>query len=179
MKDSYENSFSFFEKKYDKKAEDNKSLILAAHELKTPENMGSIIRLAANLNAEKVYFIHESFVVKQSKLKRVAHSSHGNIDYEILTLQEFWNKIGEEYQLIALETTSESKNLFNYPLPEKCVLLCGNERFGLPNEIIQKCKKSIFIPLPGSTRSMNVSHALTIAAFEWARQHRPTEMMID
>ena len=179
MKDSYENSFSFFEKKYDKKAEDNKSLILAAHELKTPENMGSIIRLAANLNAKKVFFIHEKFVVKESKLKRVAHSSVGNVDFEIVTLDEFWHKIGEEYRFVALETTSESKNLFNYSLPNKCVLLCGNERFGLPNEIIHKCNQSVFIPLPGITRSMNVSHALTIAAFEWARQHRINEMMID
>jgi len=179
MKDSYQNSFSFFENKFENKTEGKTSLILVAHELKTPENMGSIIRLAANLNVTKVFFIHEKFVVKESKLKRVAHSSYGNIDYEIISLNNFWNKIEKDHQLIALETTSNCKNIFNYKLPEKCILICGNERFGLPNEIIQKCKQSVFIPLPGTTRSMNVSHALTIAAFEWARQHIPNEMMID
>lgn len=179
MKDTYENSFSFFEKKFDKKSDDNKSLFLAAHELKTPQNMGSIIRLAANLNVKKVFFIHEDFVVKQSKLRRVAHSSHGNIDYEILSLEEFWNTIENDYQFVALETTSKSQNVFNHQLPEKCVLICGSERFGLPDKVIQRCNQSVFIPLPGTTRSMNVSHALTIAAFEWARQHRPSEMMID
>ncbi len=179
MKDTYENSFSFFEKKYDKITNANKSLILAAYELKTPENMGSIIRLAANLNAKKVFFIHENFVVKESKLKRVAHSSIGDIDYEIVTIDTFWDKIETDYQIVALETTSLSQNIFNTSLPEKCLLMCGNERFGLPNSIIKKCNQSVFIPMPGSTRSMNVSHALTIAAFEWSRQHRAEDMMID
>ncbi|NOR87435.1 MAG: hypothetical protein GQ527_07485 [Bacteroidales bacterium] len=178
MNDHYQNSYSFFGEKFENKTEDQKSLILVAHELKTPENMGSIIRLAANLNAEKVYFLHEKFVVKKSKLERVAHSSLGNVDFEIITEDEFLNKIDPDYKIIALETTTNSQNVFTTNFPPKCMLLCGNERFGLPNHLISKCDQSIFIPIPGTTRSMNVSHALTLAAFEWARQHRPQEMSI-
>jgi len=178
MKDSYQNSFRFFNKKQFPKNNANKSLILAAHELKTPENMGAIIRLAANLGAEKVYFIHENFVVKESKLKRVAHSSIEKVDYEIVNKNDFWKAINGT-TVIALETTTQSSNLFKTLLPEHCVILCGNERFGLPNDFIEKCKKSVFIPMPGITRSMNVSHALTIAAFEWSRQHLSEQMNLE
>jgi len=178
MKDNYQNSFHYFSKKYQGKHIEKGRLILAAHELKTPENMGSIIRLAGNLNAEKVYFIHEKFVAKESKLKRVAHSSLGKIDYEIVSKDVFWERMTNQ-AVIALETTKLSTNIYHTNLPKDVVILCGNERFGIPDDMLQKCKQSVFIPMPGSTRSMNVSHALTIAAFEWAKQHIPGLMELD
>jgi tRNA G18 (ribose-2'-O)-methylase SpoU len=177
-KDTYENSFNYFAKKIQGKKKEKNDLILAAHELKTPENMGAIIRLAGNLNAAKVYFIHENFVAKESKLKRVAHSSLGKIDYEILNKEEFWERV-KDIAVVSLETTKLSTNLYQTNLPKNCVILCGSERFGLPNTMLEKCEQSVFIPMPGSTRSMNVSHALAIAAFEWARQHMPKIMEME
>ena len=177
-KDQYKNSVSFFEEKAFKPKEQEKSLILAAYELKTPDNAGSIIRLAGNLGVSKVYFIHENFVMRSRKMTRVAHSSVGHVDFEIVTEKEFWEKIEADYKFIALETTEQSENIYNYQFPEKCVLIAGNERFGISNDFLQKCQQSIFIPNPGKTRSMNVSHALTLAAFEWARQCWAEQMHI-
>lgn len=178
MTDQYKNSVEFFNEKSFGVQEGEHSLILAAYELKTPDNAGSIIRLAGNLGVKEVYFIHENFEMRARKMTRVAHSSVGHVDFHIVTQQEFWNKIEEPYEVIALETTEKSQNLFQYTFPKKCVLMCGNERFGISNEILQKCKGSVFIPNPGQTRSMNVSHALTLGAFEWARQNWPKLMSV-
>jgi tRNA G18 (ribose-2'-O)-methylase SpoU len=41
----------------------------------------------------------------------------------------------------------------------------------LDNSLLQKCEKSIYIPMKGHNKSMNVSHALTIVLGEWTRQH--------
>lgn len=176
MKDQYKNSVDFFSQKAFASKEEEPSLILAAYELKTPDNAGSIIRLAGNLGIKEIYFIHENYEMRDRKMKRVAHSSLGHVNFHIVTEKEFWNKLEESYQVIALETTEKSQNLFQYHFPQKCVLLCGNERFGISNELLQKCDGSVFIPNPGKTSSMNVSHALTIGAFEWARQHWPQVM---
>ena len=178
MTDQYVNSVEFFNKKSFDAPESEHSLILAAFELKTPDNAGSIIRLAGNLGVKEVYFIHENYEMRARKMTRVAHSSVGHVDFHIVTEEEFWNKIEASYDIIALETSRESKNIFQYQFPKECVLMCGNERFGLSNEILEKCKGSVFIPNPGKTRSMNVSHALTIGAFEWARQNWPQLMNV-
>jgi len=178
MSDEYRNSVEFFKEKDLNPSEESPQLILAAWELKTPDNAGAIIRLAGNLGVQQVYFIHENFEMRDRKMKRVAHSSLGHVDFQIVTEEEFWKKIPKDYQTIALETTKDSTNLFTTKLPEKTVLIAGNERFGLPDSFINRCNSSVFIPVPGKTSSMNVSHALTIGAFEWARQHLGNQMRI-
>lgn len=171
MSDQYKNSVDFFKEKDIKLSEEVPPLILAARELKTPENLGAIIRLAGNLGVQQVFFIHQHFDLRNSKMERVAHSSLSHVKYQIVTEEEFWTKLPKDYQTIALETTKNSTNLFATKLPQKIVLIAGSERFGLPDSFINKCHSSVFIPIPGKTSSMNVSHALTIGAFEWARQH--------
>jgi len=171
MSDEYKNSVDFFREKKLMLSEKAPLLVLAAWELKTPDNAGSIIRLAGNLGVQRVYYIHEHYEMRNRKMKRVAHSSLGHVDYQIVTEQEFWENIPKDYHTIALETTKDSTNLFATKLPEKTVLIAGNERFGLPDSFLHKCNSSVFIPVPGKTSSMNVSHALTIGAFEWAKQH--------
>jgi len=176
--DQYRNSVEFFDKKDFQEKNKKSSLILAAYELKTPDNAGSIIRLAGNLGIDKVYFIHENHVMRPRKMTRVAHSSLGHVDFKIVTEEEFWKAISNEYKFIALETTKQSQNIYQYQFPKKCVLICGNERFGINNEMLNKCDGSVFIPNPGKTRSMNVSHALTVAAYEWAKQCWPKQMNV-
>jgi len=176
--DQYRNSVEFFDEKDFQEKDEESSLILAAYELKTPDNAGSIIRLAGNLGIDKVYFIHENHVMRPRKMTRVAHSSLGHVDFKIVTEEEFWKEIDSEYKFIALETTKQSQNIYQYQFPKKCVLICGNERFGINNEMLNKCDESVFIPNPGKTRSMNVSHALTIAAYEWAKQYWPELMNV-
>lgn len=179
MSDQYKNSVDFFKEKDFKLSEESPTLILAAWELKTPDNAGSIIRLAGNLGVQQVFFIHEQYEMRDRKMKRVAHSSLGHVDFHIVTESEFWSKIPKDYTAIALETTKNSTNIFTQKLPKNTIFIVGNERFGLPNSFINKCQSSVFIPVPGKTSSMNVSHALTIGAFEWAKQHMKALMNID
>ena len=46
----------------------------------------------------------------------------------------------------------------------------GNESRGIREEILEQCDKIVYIPVPGPTRSLNVSHAAAVALFEWQRQ---------
>ncbi|OYT17277.1 MAG: hypothetical protein B7C24_03545 [Bacteroidetes bacterium 4572_77] len=111
MRNTYQNSYNFFKQKAYTQEKNHASLILAAYELKTPENMGAIIRLAANLNAEKVLFIHREFDINKSKIEKVAHSSQNKVDYQIISETLFTETIKDK-SLIAIETTSNSCNIF-------------------------------------------------------------------
>ena len=48
--------------------------------------------------------------------------------------------------------------------------IVGSERDGLSNELLKQCDVVVYIPVPGPTRSLNVSHAAAVALFEWQRQ---------
>jgi TrmH family RNA methyltransferase len=175
MENKYANSVDFFNAKPKTTLGDASNLILAAYELRTPENVGALIRLAGNLGIPKVIFIQSETVFKAKKIARVAHSSLKLVDYSFCKPEDFDALIPEEFEIVAVETSDKASNLYKTDLPEKCVLLVGNERFGIAQKCLNKCSKTVYIPLLGKTLSMNVSHAATIAAFEWGRQHLDLE----
>jgi tRNA (cytidine/uridine-2'-O-)-methyltransferase len=178
MKKEYINSRAFFEDKYKNNPQPTPQLIMAAWELKTPENAGSIIRLAGNLGVEQVFFIFDNFQMRYRKIKKVAQSSLSHVNFSIVTEKEFWIKIPKDYAIVSLETTASSTNIFNTKIQNKTVIVSGNERFGLPQSFLNKCDSGVFIPTPGKTSSLNVSHAMTIAAFEWAKQNFSDSLLI-
>ncbi len=170
----YQPSVPFFKEKKQNQQDHSldKTLVLAAYELHTPQNAGALIRLAGNIGVKEVWLVYDKdFNLRTSKIERVAQSSLSHVGYKIMTTTDFIEAC-KGFDLVALETTTHSQNIFTNNLPPQCVLLAGNERFGLPNHLLQQCKSSVFVPLPGQTASMNVSHAMTIAAFEWMHQHK-------
>lgn len=144
--------------------------VIAAWQIINPENIGSLIRLADNIGAEEVFVLGENFHLRMSSVKKTAGLSFNNVRLTFLTPDDFFALLNPEYQLIAIETSDDSVNIFTDQLPEKVVFLLGNERNGLPDEILQKCSKKVHIPMTGQCKSMNVSHALSVALFEWQRQ---------
>lgn len=108
--------------------------------------------------------------MKDSKIKKTAGFSFGQMDWEFITEMEFYSFLNENVKLVILETCNGSKNIFNEKLPEKTIILAGNESRGLPPEVIDKSNIKVYIPMPGVCKSMNISHALSVAVFEWYRQ---------
>lgn len=144
--------------------------IIIADSLKTPENLGNIIRLADNVGAKKVLFLDIDSNIRLSKIKKTASSSYQSVLWEFCSLHELNSKIPESYQWIAVETTSDSVNMYRYKLPEKAAFFVGNEKDGIRNDILNNCQQITHIPIIGNNTSLNVSHALAIALFEWQRQ---------
>ncbi len=148
-----------------------KALTLVTWQLKTPENVGSIIRTAGNLGALRVIVVlPDGNSYKGYKYERVAGAALQTIDVVIATVNEVWQLIDELSVCVALETAPQAVNLYETRLPDNMTLIVGNEQRGLPVEIINRCPMAVHIPLPGGVKSMNVSHATAVAAFEWYRQ---------
>jgi len=144
--------------------------IIAAWQIINPENIGNLIRLADNVGATHVYILGEDFQLRMSAIKRTAGLSFANVKLNFISPEQFFGEMDPEYQLVAIETSEKSTNIFATQLPEKIILLLGNERNGLPEKILEKCQFQIHIPMTGKCKSMNVSHALSVALFEWQRQ---------
>ena len=69
-----------------------------------------------------------------------------------------------------METCDGAENIYSVDLPQRAIILAGGESHGLPDDVIENADRKVFIPMPGSCKSMNVSHALAVAGFEWYRQ---------
>ena len=144
--------------------------IVAAWQIINPENIGSLIRIADNVGAEEVFILGDNFNLRAASIKKTAGLSFANIKLTFIDVDAFFEQLPAGKQIVAIETSDNSLNIFQTSLPNDIVLLVGNERRGLPDELLAKCALSVHIPMTGRCKSMNVSHALAVALFEWQRQ---------
>jgi tRNA G18 (ribose-2'-O)-methylase SpoU len=144
--------------------------VVAAWQIINPENIGNIIRLADNVGAEDVFILGTDFQLRMSSVKKTAGLSFNHVRLTFISPEDFFGQLSPEAQLVAVETSEDSTNLFTTKLPENIIFLLGNERNGLQGEILRKCSLKVHIPMTGNCKSMNVSHALSVALFEWQRQ---------
>lgn len=165
------NSVQFFNENKIKSLHGDCELIVAAWEIGNPGNIGNIIRLAHNIGAVRVLFIANNPKFNTLKIKKTAGFSFDQMKWEFVTQNKFYGFCNDEFELVVLETCTGAKNIYKIRLPPKAIILAGNESHGLPDEIIQKAKQKVFIPIAGGCKSMNVSHALAVAGFEWFRQN--------
>ena len=141
--------------------------------LQVPENMGSVLRLADAAGSQKVIFIHdhEDNATTLKRIQRTARNCDVLVEWEVWTPEQFREQSDSLQPVIAVELTTESKSIFANALPERCALMIGSERYGIPALLLAKCRQAVHIPMYGVNGSMNVTHALAIALFEWRRQH--------
>lgn len=139
--------------------------------LRTPENMGSVLRLSGNFNALKTIFIsEEANGFRKHKIYKTA-SGGEKTDWEIIEkVADLVTEIPEGYKLVALETSEDAENIFTFKFPEKTALIVGNEVLGISDELLELADYKVYIPIPGAVSSLNVTHALSVSLFEWLRQ---------
>jgi tRNA G18 (ribose-2'-O)-methylase SpoU len=144
--------------------------VVVADNLRNPENIGALIRLADNAGASEVVFLGSSRAVNLTRVKRVAASSSGNISWQFIEEKDWLAQLPIGVNLVAIETTRNSTSLFETALPDYPVFVVGNEVYGIGSTILERAALSVHIPVPGPTRSLNVSHAASVVLFEWLRQ---------
>jgi len=146
-------------------------LIIVADNIQSPMNMGAILRLASNLNALKTWFVYEEDPgFRHYKIKSSSSGASEKTDWGIVHPDDLAQILPIDYEIIAIETTEDAQNIFTAVFPEKVVLIVGNERLGISETVLKLANQKFFLPVPGSTSSLNVSHALAVGLFEWYRQ---------
>lgn len=144
-------------------------MVIADH-LMTPDNIGAMIRLADNIGASEVCFLGKEDEHRLGKVRRAAASSRDNIRWYFSDESDLRKIVPEGKAIVAIETSDNATCIYNTALPENVAFIVGNERNGLSDELLAQCDMVVYIPVPGPTRSLNVSHAAAVALFEWQRQ---------
>ena len=132
-------------------------------------NIGSIVRTA---NAFNVGGVH--IVGRRRWNRRGALVTDRYIDVHhrpgVSDLAE-WAR-GHGYMMVAVDNPPDSAPLESTRLPERCVLVFGQESAGISAGLLAACQRAVRIEQYGSTRSMNVAAAAAIAMHWWIVQHR-------
>lgn len=146
--------------------------IIVAIGLRSPDNIASILRLADAAYSDRVIFVSEDMntIEFNNKIKRISRDTDKNIHIEQYEIEDFLKIIPGLPELIAIEITTQSKDIFKTQLQDNCCFVVGSESRGIKKSILNKCKTAVHIPMYGINGSMNVSHALAISLFEWRRQ---------
>lgn len=144
--------------------------IVIADHLMTPDNMGAMIRIADNIGASEMCFLGEESKHSLGKVRRAAASSRGNIKWYFTEETDLRNIVPESKAIVAIETTDNATCIYDTQLPENVAFIVGSESHGIHEELLKQCDMAVYIPVPGPTRSLNVSHAAAVALFEWQRQ---------
>ena len=146
--------------------------MLIADHLMTPDNLGAIIRLADNIGATEVCFMGNEDEHRLGKVRRSAASSRDNIRWYFSEETDLRKIVPEGKSIVAIETADNATCIYDTQLPENAAFIVGSERHGIREELLKQCDMVVYIPVPGPTRSLNVSHAAAVALFEWQRQMR-------
>ncbi|XP_015117795.1 probable methyltransferase TARBP1 [Diachasma alloeum] len=85
-------------------------------------------------------------------------------DYLLEKKSKGWNLVGAEQ-------TINSINLLDMKFNEKTILLLGNEKTGIPANLIQLLDTCVEIPQAGVVRSLNVHVTGAICMWQYAQQH--------
>lgn len=144
--------------------------IILADNLLTPDNMGAMIRLSDNIGASEMIFLGQEPTNSMGRVRKCAASSKDNIKWYFTEEKDLHRLIPTNKKIVAIETATNATNIYETTLPSDAAFIVGNESRGIREEILDQCDMVVYIPIPGPTRSLNVSHAASVAIFEWYRQ---------
>ncbi|HPT94279.1 MAG TPA: RNA methyltransferase [Microbacteriaceae bacterium] len=131
-------------------------------------NIGSIVRSANAFLADTVHIIGRRRWNKRGAMvtDRYQHVVH----HEDVATFVAWAS-AEGLPVIAVDNVEGAVPVDTAPLPERCVLLFGQEGPGLSDEAVAAASGIVEITQYGSTRSINASAAAAVVMYEWCRRY--------
>lgn len=143
-------------------------LAFVLENIRSAFNVGSLFRLADSVGAERV--VRVGYTPEPDE-KTSLGTNLLTTDEHFVDLETAIEKLRfQGYQILALETADNAISLFDWRQTGPTAFLVGNERFGLEAPALLLCDAVVKIPMSGMKNSLNVSQALSVAAFEWKRQ---------
>ncbi len=131
-------------------------------------NIGSIVRTANAFLAAEVHVVGKRRWNRRGAMvtDRYQHVRH-HADVGALAA---W-AAEEGVEVIGVDNLPGAVPLETAQLPERCVLVFGQEGPGLTEAARSACSRTLAIAQFGSTRSINAGAAAAVAMHTWIRQH--------
>ncbi|EGY28802.1 rRNA methylase [Candidatus Regiella insecticola 5.15] len=146
--------------------------VLALENIGNPHNLGGIMRTCAHFGIHHV-LLHDPAMLESGAAMRTAEGGAEHIKAihtdDLLSALVDFRKAGYS---IVMTSSHKGSDLTNTKLPNKIVLVLGQESGGITKDIWQQGDIAVSILGTGLVESLNVSVATGILLAEWRRQNR-------
>lgn len=143
-------------------------LVIALENTERDFNMGTIVRSANAFGVRQIYVIGRR---QWNKRGAMMTDKYLHVHYVGSTAEFIGLMRAENREIIAIDNIPGSVSMSETSLPERAVLVFGQEGPGISEEMAQAADKIIAIEQFGSTRSINVGAAATVAMYCWLQQY--------
>ncbi|MEC8622187.1 MAG: tRNA (cytidine(34)-2'-O)-methyltransferase [Pseudomonadota bacterium] len=141
---------------------------LALYQPDIPQNLGTMLRLAACLNVGVDIIEPCGFPLDDKRIKRAGMDYLAAINF---SRYKSWNDfLSLKSGRVILMTTKSSTSLLRFEFRTSDILLLGRESAGVPETVHAECDRRLLIPMAKGKRSLNVAVAAAIALGEGLRQ---------
>lgn len=146
-------------------------LIVIAHQLQDPGNLGTIVRTAEAVGASGVAVTANTVDPYNAKAVRASMGSVLRLPVvQIADLNAFVKKCRQRgFQTLATVLTAE-KTHFDIDLTKPTALIFGQEGSGLPHELLSEVDLPVRIPMAETIDSLNVATSAAVILYEAMRQ---------
>jgi 23S rRNA (guanosine2251-2'-O)-methyltransferase len=136
----------------------NKEIVLIAENIQYAMNVGSLFRLMDAVKITKLFLTGISKRPPNKTISDVGRNKHKVVNWEYVNnTEDVIKKVKSEgYEIIALEITDESILYTNIKQANKIAVVIGNETYGIVKSTLALCDKSVYIPMYGKGKSLNV-----------------------
>jgi tRNA G18 (ribose-2'-O)-methylase SpoU len=137
-------------------------------------NVGSFFRTADASGVEKLYLSGITGAPPHKGLAKTALGAEATVPWEYVSSvpQLLDDLSARQYEIVALETTVQAVDLFDWQPNFPVCILFGNEVDGLPQELAARADRHVRIPMLGMKHSLNVATAGGIVMYELLRKYR-------
>ena len=130
-------------------------------QVRSPYNVGSVLRLIDNFGFRRLVHNSEWLRFDHPQLCKSARGCQKWIPVELRKDLINWLN-SEKLPVIGLETSPEAVDIDKWQPEKACILVIGNEAYGIADELRSCCKTLVKIPMFGFKKSMNLHHALAV-----------------
>ena len=153
-------------------------LVVVAHQLRDPGNLGTIIRTADAAGASGVVVVEPSADVTDPQAVRATMGSLFalpvvRVDSEGALSAWYAGARAAGLPLLVVASSAHGQQLhFEADYRRPVVLLVGSERHGLPESVRAAADLNVRLPMAGRATSLNVAAATAALLYEIVRQRR-------
>ena len=151
----------------------NENLSIYLDDIQDPGNLGTIIRICDWFNIENLFCSPNTADLFNPKVIQASMGSFCRVQLFKTTFESVIN-LAQLSQAPIFGAFLDGRNIYTEKLPQKAILIMGNEGNGIQKELENKIDKKIKIPefsdKNNSAESLNVSVATAIICSEFKRQ---------
>lgn len=141
--------------------------VLIIPNIRSGHNVGAMFRTADGAGVDKLYLTGYTPCPPHPQVDKVS------LGAEKIVPWKYFKQAGrllkqlkkEGYNIVALEHTKTSKNIFKWKPKFPLALVVGNEKTGVTKSLLKYCDEAIEIPMKGKKTSLNVSVAAGVAIY--------------